>query len=56
MKKSSKRPSNAQDADVERRRKLQFKKKKQHNQEPKINLKNVRFTKDLDEYDDEYYI
>lgn len=56
MKKSSKRPSNAQDNDVERRRKLQFKKKKQHNQEPKINLKNVRSMEDLDEYGDEYCI
>lgn len=58
MKKSSKRPSSARDNenDVERRRKLQFKKKKQRNQEPKINLKNVRSMQDLGEYGDEYYI
>lgn len=55
MNKSSK-PEKAQDEGEDRRRKLQFKKKKQRSQEPKINLKNVRFTKDLDEYDDEYYI
>ena len=36
----------------ERRRKLQFKKKKQRNQEPRVNLKNVKSLQDLDEYDD----
>lgn len=56
MKKSSKRPSSAQDNGVERRRKLQFKKKKQRNQEPKVNLKNIRSMRELDEYGDEDYI
>jgi type IV secretory pathway VirB9-like protein len=50
MKKSSK-PEKAQD-DGERRRKLQFKRKKQRNQEPRVNLKNVKSLQDLDEYDD----
>ncbi|NCV19603.1 MAG: hypothetical protein EBW42_12770 [Rhodobacterales bacterium] len=50
MKKSSK-PEKAQD-DGERRRKLQFKRKKQRNQEPRVNLKNVKSMDDLDEYDD----
>jgi excinuclease UvrABC helicase subunit UvrB len=50
MKKSSK-PEKALD-EGERRRKLQFKKKKQRNQEPRVNLKNVKSLQDLDEYDD----
>ena len=50
MKKSSK-PEKAQD-DGERRKRLQFKKKKQHNQEPRVNFKNVRSIDDLDDYDD----
>lgn len=50
MKKSSK-PEKAQD-DGERRRKLQFKKKKQFNQEPRVNLKNIKSMQDLDEYED----
>ena len=50
MKKSSK-PEKAQD-DGERRRKLQFKKKKQRSKEPRVNLKNVRSINDLDDYDD----
>ena len=41
MNKSSK-PFEAQDGDDERRRKLQFKKRKQRGKEPRINLKNVR--------------
>lgn len=54
MKKSSK-PFEAQDNDDVRRRKLQFKKKKQRGKEPRINLKNVKSINDLDEYDDYSY-
>jgi len=50
MKKSSK-PEKALD-DGERRRKLQFKKKKQRSQELRVNLKNVKSLQDLDEYED----
>ena len=42
----------AQDEGEDRRRKLQFKKKKQRSQEPRVNLKNIKSLDDLDEYDD----
>ena len=54
MNKSSK-PFEAQDGDDERRRKLQFKKRKQRGKEPRINLKKVRSIKDLDDYDEYDY-
>ena len=54
MSKSSK-PFEAQDCDDERRRKLQFKKRKQRGKEPRINLKNVRSITDLDDYDEYDY-
>ena len=54
MKKSSK-PFEAQDDDVERRKRLQFKKKKTRSKEPRINFKNVKSLDDLDEYDDYNY-
>lgn len=55
MKKSSKPFGEAQDSDGERRKKLQFKKKKQRSKEPRVNLKNVRSLDDLDEYDEYTY-
>lgn len=53
MNKSSK-PFEAQDDDADRRKKLQFKKKKQRQKERSINYKNVRSLTDLDDYEDEY--
>ncbi len=53
MKKSSK-PFEALDDDADRRKKLQFKKKKQRQRELSINYKNVRSLTDLDHYDDKY--
>ena len=46
MNKSSK-PFEAQDDDVERRKKLQFKKKKTRSREPRINFKNIKSITDL---------
>jgi hypothetical protein len=54
MKRSSK-PEKAQDPDVDRQRKLHFKKKKRSNSEPRINLKNIKSITDLDEYDEYDY-
>jgi len=54
MSKSSK-PFEAQDSDGDRRRKLQFKKRKQRNKEPRINFKNVKSITDLDDYDEYDY-
>ena len=53
MNKSSKR-WDAQDDDENRRRKLNYRKKKQRNKERSVNYKNVRSMRDLDEFDDEY--
>jgi hypothetical protein len=53
MKKSS-NPFEALDDDADRRKKLQFKKKKQRQKEHTINYKNVRSLTDLDDYDDKY--
>ena len=53
MNKSSKR-WDAQDDDENRRRKLNYRKKKQRNKERSVNYKNVRSMQDLDEFDDEY--
>ena len=53
MKKSSK-PFEALDDDADRRKKLQFKKKRQRQRELSINYKNVRSLTDLDHYDDKY--
>jgi len=49
--KKSKQPEKARD-DNDRRRKLQFKKKKLKSMEPKVNLKHVKSIKELDEYDE----
>ena len=54
MKKSSK-PFEAQDGDDDRRRRLQFKKRKQHSKEPRVNFKNLKSITDLDEYDEYDY-
>lgn len=54
MNKSSK-PFEAQDDDVERRKKLQFKKKKTRSREPRINFKNIKSITDLDDYDEYDY-
>ncbi len=54
MNKSSK-PFEAQDDDVERRKKLQFKKKRNRSREPRINFKNIKSITDLDEYDEYEY-
>lgn len=51
MKKSGKR-WDSQDEDENRRRKLNFKKKKQSTKERDANFKNVRSMKDLDEFDE----
>jgi hypothetical protein len=49
------KPFEAQDGDdVERRKKLQFKKKKQRQKEHNINYKNVRSLTDLDDYEETY--
>lgn len=49
MKKSSK-PEEAQDAEANRRKKLQFKKKKARSKEQKFNYKKIKSIDDLDEY------
>jgi hypothetical protein len=54
MKKSNKPAKPNGDDDVDRRKKLQFKKKKQRQKEQSINYKNIRSLTDLDDYEDEY--
>jgi len=52
--KKSRKPEPAPDTDESRKKALQFKKRKQHNREPKINFKNIRSMEDLEDYEDEY--
>jgi hypothetical protein len=50
MNKSSK-PFEAQDDDINRRKKLQFKKKKMKQREPRFNYKDIRSIEDIDDYE-----
>jgi len=50
--KMSNKPEMADDSGESRKKALQFKKRKQRGQEPKINFKNIKSITELDDYDE----